>query len=219
MIDKDNPQGIKRPITMLENIGANIGFPKYDNSSPLKPTVDRWLTILKGEDWGFPCLRDPEFVEDFINRVPDTTEQDKFVINTSVYNSDPKAQYDSNYVLVFRRTLPSEEPKPEQHWTTEYMIAVNGLRYEISGVHRLHSVILSTRLTDLQQVGMDENDSLKGISDGEIKIKSTPFDQSKCVTRFRPKEQQKKLDIYLATENTQSAASVIQQISQLKNRF
>lgn len=216
MIGVDNPQEIKHCEPSVK-IGGQIGFKQYDESSPLKPTVDRWRALLKGDDWGFPCLKDPDFVEDFISHIPDTGEQDKFVINTSSYRAGlTKDQFDPNYVLVFRRTLPSDQPKPEQHWTTDYITAVRGLTQEIPGAHRLYSIVLSTNLAELQRIGIAKEPQARGESDGEIKIEPTPFDQSKCLTRFRPKGQQKQLEAYQAAENSQSLEELIAQLSQLK---
>jgi hypothetical protein len=91
--------------------GGRIGFAKYDSASPLSPTIEHWRNLLGGNDWGFPCLRDSEFVEQFIQKVPSPEEQDKYVVNTSSYLAlADRTKYDPKYVLAFRRSLPSDNP-------------------------------------------------------------------------------------------------------------
>lgn len=209
MIDEPKPSG---NINQLGIPGGQIGFP--DMPSQFDPIITRWRLLLNGNDWGFPCLRDPDFVENFTRSVNSSDEQDKYVLNTSAYLSGlDKSKYDSHYVLVFRRSLPTDKPKPEQHWTTDYITAVRGLGQEVQGVHRLHSMILCSTLEELNRIGLDENQDVKAVSDGEIKIKPIPFDQNNCVTKFRPKNQQEELDTYMKTKDAITLETLLNQLS------
>ncbi len=49
---------------------------------------------------------DPDFVQSFIQAVPDPEEQKKYLYHTAKYDVGIK-DYNPAYVLFFRRTLPS----------------------------------------------------------------------------------------------------------------
>ena len=93
------------------------------------------------------CLcEDEDFVKAFLLAIPDKEIQQKFLLNTSNYNS-LKKDYNPYYVLFFRRTLPSNIPKHEERWTDVYPIVKMGLRREIPpGPHRIHTIILCDSL-------------------------------------------------------------------------
>ncbi|MEI6119034.1 MAG: hypothetical protein WCP92_07675 [bacterium] len=93
-------------------------------------------------------VRDEDFIMAFMQSVPDREEQKKYITNSSKYVL--RESYDPNYVLFFRRTLPSQQPKPEERWTNEYLQVRNLLKREIPhGPHRLYSIILCDSLQHL----------------------------------------------------------------------
>jgi len=203
-------------IGILKLPGGQLSY--RDLPSQVNPIVMRWRLLLGGDDWGFPCLRDPDFVENFSHKITEPSEQDRYVLNTSAYLSGlDKPKYDPHYVLTFRRSLPSDKPKPEQHWTTDYTTAIRGLRQEVWGTHRLHSVILCSTLEELNRVGLDNNQEVKAVSDGEIKIKATPFDQNTCIAKYRPREQQNKLNAYMKTKNAVTLEVLLSQLAEERN--
>ncbi len=118
-------------------------------------------------------FRDAEFLRTFLSDIP-REEQFYYVYNTAMYCSK-KGEYDPNYVLVTRRSLPRLEDKPEQFWTIDYINVMNGLNYEIpkNSAHRQHSVILVATLGSLNKYGFANNNG--GHTDGEIMINNVPF--------------------------------------------
>ena len=53
---------------------------------------------------------------------------------------------DPKKVLYFRRTQPSETPKPEYYWTSAFGEVVRGLKTEISPEKRASSIILVSEI-------------------------------------------------------------------------
>ncbi|MBW3002803.1 hypothetical protein KY338_06605 [Candidatus Woesearchaeota archaeon] len=93
---------------------------------------------------------------------------------------------DASKVLFFRLTQPSDEPKPEYYWTSDYFEVLRGLDAEIPGEQRDHAVIL---VSDLETISgnegliQDMNDD-QGLSVRQIGTGS--FDQKKAIARFKP---------------------------------
>ena len=185
-----------RYVNLLRGTIGQNGVPP---DSPLHSVVSKWREHVRS-DGEFPCLRDKDFVNAFVTAVPDTNEQISYVENTSQYLRG-ESGFDANKVLLFRRSLPSTEPKPEKFWTSDFVIATNGLRYEIPDKHRLFTVILCSSLADvLSDGGLSESYS-GAASDGEIKVDTSSYDQKRCICVYRPGGQQQKLDQYLQSEN------------------
>ena len=172
--------------------GGHVGFPEIAQDSPLFSVAKRWDQIL--DDTNLWFNRDPDFIGKFVIAVPDLYEQSQYLINSASFFLNSRGRCDWDYVLVFRRSLPSTEDKPEQYWTTDYITALRELKNEIPGAHRLHTVILVTTLGQLTRYGIDDDIYSGGQSDGQIKIIETPVNQRLCLMSFRPSSQQKELD-------------------------
>ncbi|MFH1089905.1 MAG: hypothetical protein V1716_05810 [Candidatus Uhrbacteria bacterium] len=95
---------------------------------------------------------------------------------------------DPNYVLMFRLTQPSAEPKPEAFWTTDFFETQRGLSQEIFGDRRKSAVTLISTLATVAGEGgviRDIND------DGGLAVRQIdpqPFDQKKAIAVFSPEE-------------------------------
>lgn len=112
---------------------------------------------------------DMDFLTNFVNNVP-SKEWDKYISNTINYKDGyaKKEEYDSKYVIVARRAVPSYESKPENFWTSNENEVFRGLSNEIRKEYRLHSVIMISTLEKLEQHGRVITN--RGVSDGEIAI-------------------------------------------------
>ena len=128
--------------------------------------VNKWQSQLKN-DIIISAFRDSEFLDEFLLEIPEE-EQFKYVENTVNYLYGE--EYTPEYVLVFRRAVPSTTPKPETFWSTEYRVPRFGLKKEIplNSPQRLHSVIMISTLSALKKHG--EILSNGATSDGEISI-------------------------------------------------
>lgn len=203
----------------IPTIGGEIGFRQSDNPQ-VKIATQQWKEALHRDTWGFPPMKDPDFVENFISRITTPEEQLKYVLNTSKFLSRQGANdvsYDPEYVLVFRRSLPSNDPKSERHWTTEYITARRGLTREIPhGPHRLYSIILCSTLADVLKDGGPSSEPNSATSDGEIKVDTPFYDQKRCIISFRPKDQEEELKKYQKTDGAMSLESVLKQIKEIK---
>lgn len=136
-----------------------------------------------------------DFTAHFLRSIPQE-EWTKYVQNTESYSySHPgRKQYDPNYVIAVRRAVPSDKPKPEAFWTTEFREANNGLGQEIRGAQREHSVIMVSTLQKLQEHG--ETTTNAGVTDGEIVIDPTkPFGD--FLFQYKPFAEQASLERYL----------------------
>jgi hypothetical protein len=161
--------------------------------------------------------KDNDFAESFIDAVPDEEEQKKYLINSSKYAS--RNQYDPNYVLFFRRTLPSGNPKPEERWTNEFIQARNGLRREIpEGPHRLHTIILCDTLSHILINGEKEGNT-NPFTDGELAVNFQAYDQSRSLCKFKPAQEKEKLDEYLKKDGAMTAQQITDIIRENKNRI
>lgn len=93
---------------------------------------------------------------------------------------------DPEKVLFYRVTQPSEIPKPEFYWTSDYQEVVAGLHVETGGEYRKTAVILAAdMLTISKNEGLiqDVNDD-QGLAVRQIGLGS--FDQKNALAVFRP---------------------------------
>lgn len=93
---------------------------------------------------------------------------------------------DPRKVLFYRITQPSDTPKPEYYWTSDFHEVVAGLHAEVRGEQRKNAVVL---VADLQTI--NENEGLiQDINDDQglpvRQIGLGPFDQKKSLAVFRP---------------------------------
>lgn len=159
--------------------------------------------------------RDKDFVNAFVQAVPDKKEQKKYLINTSRY--EDRKDFDLRYVLFFRRTLPSRTPTYEEHWTNVYMQARKGLTAEIpEGPQRLHTIIMCDSLNHLQPYQKKEGD-MRAFTDGEIVVNLPKYDQSKSLLRFKPENEQEELSEYLKKKGALTPQQVRDQIEKNKS--
>ena len=162
--------------------------------------------------------KDEGFVKAFIQSVPNEEEQKKYLINSSKYVTND-SNYDPNYVLFFRRTLPSNSPKHEERRTNIYIQVRNGLRREIpEGPHRLHSVILCDSLKHLLMNG-EKTWEMRAFTDGEIVVKFPDYDQNTCICKFKPLEEQEALEEYLKIEGAIALENILQKIKKHKTNL
>lgn len=92
---------------------------------------------------------------------------------------------DSSKVLFFRITQPSEQPKPEWYWTSDYFETIRGLGAEIPAEQRRRAVILVSTLDVINNNGgliQDINDD-QGLAVRQIGTGS--FDQRLAMTRIK----------------------------------
>jgi len=151
-------------------------------------------------------FKDEDFVLAFIQKIPDREEQKKYIINSSKYASGEV--YDASYVLFFRRTLPSQQPKHEERRTNEYLQVRNWLKIEIpKGPHRLHSIILCDSLQHLLSNGKKEGDT-RPFTDGEIVVNFPDYNQDLCICKFKPWVEQQELAEYVKTTDAVSLESI-----------
>jgi hypothetical protein len=172
---------------------SGIGFGE-DN----RKQAEELFTGVEAGDEMVRFFADPDLRSAFSSAVMDPVERGRYAEETSAFLSGKEGEADPKYVLFYRRTLPSDpgEPKPEAHWTSDYITARNGLRLEIPHLHRLHTVILCASLAELlKDGGYDEANSAQ--SDGEIKIISPGFDQSRCICIIKPQKEQQELSAHL----------------------
>ena len=159
-----------------------------------KEIVDHWNELLGDETaLSFTIFRDADFVSKFLEIIPKDIQYN-YVVNT--YNKYMNYPYDEDYVLVSRRSIPSDEAKPEAFWTTEHNEALNGLKEElpIGSPARMHTYIMVTTLGKLKKHGL--SDTYNGGSDGEIVINPTkPFND--FLFTYKPQREKGELDYYL----------------------
>jgi hypothetical protein len=89
---------------------------------------------------------------------------------------------DPEKVLFFRVTQPSDKPKPEYYWTTDFYETQRGLSQEISPEKRRTAITLVANLKTIagdQGVIKDLNDD-QGVAVRQISTE--PFDTSKCLS-------------------------------------
>lgn len=134
----------------------------------------------KNNSHSLHCFRDDTFILNLMNNVPEE-DLEKYLINTLKYSLSQEC--DHKYVLCFRRAIPSEYPKTENFWSTDYSEVLSGLSAEISVEQRQHSVINVTTLDKLEEHGIVQTD--RGVSDGEVSIDPNK-DFDGIMFRFKP---------------------------------
>lgn len=156
---------------------------------------NEWSNFLENMYLELTPFRDANFLRTFLKDIP-KEEQFKYVYNTTLY-SNGKDGYDSKYVILTRRALPSLSDKPEQFWTSAYIEVMNGLTAEIpkGSPHRLHSVILVTTLNVLEQYGFAFN--YGGSTDGEVMINYAPFKRDDILFVHKSDKEIADLDAFL----------------------
>lgn len=95
---------------------------------------------------------------------------------------------DPSKILFFRITQPSEIPKSELYWTSDYWETQKGLSAEISTEKRRQAITLVLDLETINKNGgliMDKNDDA-GISVRQIELKT--FDQKLAIGKIEPKK-------------------------------
>lgn len=181
-----------------------------------KPSLNDLLQIDGLSFNAEKICKDEDFVSAFSLAVPDVEMQKKFILNTSNYEMGK--DYDPKYVLLFRRTLPSDTPKYEERWAKEYVQVRNGLRKEIpDGPHRLHSIILCDSLQHLLSNG-EKGGETNPFTDGEIVVNFPSYDQNTCVCKFKPRGEKQKLDEYLKTENAITQGEILRIVQESKRQ-
>ena len=93
---------------------------------------------------------------------------------------------DASKVLFFRLTQPSDDPKPEYYWTSDYFEVLRGLTAEIPPEQSETAVILIADLATISEnkgLIQDINDD-QGLSVRQIGTE--PFDQKSAIARFKP---------------------------------
>lgn len=87
-------------------------------------------------------------------------------------------------VLMFRVTSPSDTPKPEYYWTSDFFLVIRGLHEEISPEVRANSVVLVNTLEAInknQGLIVDVNED-NGQPVRQIGLAS--FDQQSCLAKI-----------------------------------
>jgi hypothetical protein len=96
---------------------------------------------------------------------------------------------DPKKVLFFRVTQPSQTPKPEYYWTSDFFETRNGLSAEIPSEQRRTAVILVADLETLDARGgliQDINDD-SGLAVRQLGPE--PFDQTEVLATIHPNSQ------------------------------
>lgn len=180
-----------------------IEYPEdvYDYED-VQSAIAEWESML-GEGNKLQCtpFRDEDFVLAFLGAFPDKNEQFKYVKNTNDYHTmsgyKHLREFDGNYVLVTRRSVPSAQAKPEQYWTDEHNVALT-IYNEFApnpGVSN-HSVIMVTTLQKLNEHGL--GGKLGGaVSDGEICIIDEPFPTENFSFVYKPGGELYQLENYI----------------------
>ena len=168
---------------LKENVAYGDIVSMIDNSSKFDEIIQkelnkRWdedLTGLFGEETYIP--------ETKISGGRTREAETGYRINTEYLGT---IGIDPSKVLFFRVTQPSETPKPESYWTSDYFETIKGLRREISPEKRENSIVLVTSLETINQnqgLIQDINDD-SGLAVRQIG--TGPFEQSKAITYIKP---------------------------------
>ncbi len=98
-------------------------------------------------------------------------------------NNLREAGIDPSKVLVFRATQPSDQPKPEYYWTTDYFETKKGLNAEMGENNRNTAIIIVSNLEQVCQGGAikDKNDD-NGLSVRRIELSS--YDQKTALGKI-----------------------------------
>jgi hypothetical protein len=162
---------------MAEYIGHSMAFGDYF----YKARTKRW----SGDDTGF-FGKEMAVPETMHHNGRVRREEEGYKINI---NALAEAKINPSKVLFFRITQPSEEPKPEYYWTSDFHEVMRGLTAEIPKSQREAAVVL---VADLETINGNEG-LIQDINDDQglavRQIGQGPFDQTKCLAKFKPSSQ------------------------------
>ncbi len=188
-----------------EKVIGNISKMETDE---LKQAVEIIKKTNKDGDFSLEAFDNDDFLINMINNV-DLNEIPKYLDNTFKYAR--RGDYDPNFVLCFRRAIPTEEEKTENFWSTNFNEVLNGLRAEISEEQRILSAINVTTLNQLEKHGIVTTN--RGISDGEIAIDPNKnFPSTSFLFRYKPWKE----SVHLKSLLEKGAISREQVLSKLK---
>lgn len=191
-------------MEFLNKLGNNKDTPLTD--------LYKTLTSNEGKDVSInvkKLIGDFDFAKAFVENIPDVAEQYAYLLNTSRYQMG-KPDIDPAYVLYFRRTLPSHTPKPEEHWTDEYIQVRNGLRREIpDGAHRYHTIIVCDTLEHIKTNGEKSGDTM-AYTDNEIVVNFPEYNQKSALFTYKLAEDQSALDKYLQEQGALDIAKTLE---------
>jgi len=185
------------------------------------PNLQKLLQEIKEEvpKIGFTVEKlcnDKDFTDSFTEAVTEPAELKKYLINTSKYELNNK-DYDPDYVLFFRRSLPGEKPKPEERWTNEYIQVKNGLRREIpEGPHRYYTIILFDSLGKILINGEKKGET-NPVTDGEVVVNLPEYDQNSCICKFKTDYDKKSLENYLKQDGALTLDAVLKKVQAIKS--
>ena len=141
-------------------------------------------------------FKDPDFLNGFFKLFSEE-EQKKYLSNS--YNYEHNQDYDTNYLLVFRRAIYTEYEKNENFWSTSYDQVKFGLKQEqpIGSPVRLYSSIMVTTMAKLMNHGLVDLEH-GGATDGEISIDGDkPFNDFLFV--YKPSDEMESLRQYISS--------------------
>jgi hypothetical protein len=126
---------------------------------------------------------DPKFYSNLPITIKQPNVLKKYVINTVKFVRKPfRGDIDMRFVLFYRRSQPSNKPKPEAYWTWNYNIIVRGLNIEHSKEYKKSSIILVASL----HVILSQDKYKHDIKDQSIHlINEKPFSQNLCLFKFK----------------------------------
>jgi len=168
---------------LLPALQTNISESEEDLSAIVKNTTQfyeliyrerkkRWagdLTGLFAEEAHIPATK---HADGRIRR-----EESGYKVNVDYLRT---LEIDPSKILFFRITQPSEEPKPEYYWTSDYLEALRGLDREDNAVILVSTLdAINQNCGLMQDINDDEGISVRQIGTG-------PFAQKKAIARFRP---------------------------------
>ena len=176
----------------------NFQDPMGEYTPEQQELIDAWAGQLETDNLRWTPFRDPDFLDGFVQHIP-LEQQMQYVENTNNFQASD-GQFDPRYVLVTRRAVQSDEPKPEPYWSVEHRTPRLGLRRELpeNSAQRILSEIMVSTLGALQEHGDDQVDWDGAASDGEVRVNKTPFDKEKVLFTYKPGAEQAQLEAYLA---------------------
>ena len=188
---------------LMDDFMSSYVSPWGEYNEKQQKIIDKWKGMLKVDRLDMTPFRDVDFLEAFLRTIPEE-EQFNYVQSTNNYHyrSGYKTlgEFNPNFVLVTRRAVPSDTPKPEQYWTEEHGTALLGLKKEIppGSAQRMHSIIMVSTLQKLKSHGEPTDEEIGGgASDGEIMTSSEPFPSENFLFVYKPKKELEELALYI----------------------
>lgn len=129
-------------------VGENVEWNKYRN---IVEIVQNHFDLSPAELRRMLAVNTPFTENNFYEHLSEETKSPEIfanvVINTMKFILKPdRKDVDEKYVLFYRRTQRSDNPKPEAYWTYDYSVALRGLRQEHPEAYKKTTVILATNL-------------------------------------------------------------------------